>query len=77
MVADLEKLRAENASLSSQLKEATAKSQQGTGAFAKLEKEVQTEHDARVEAERTIANLREQLRAVARAVKDAGVSGSR
>jgi chromosome segregation ATPase len=77
LVADLEKLRAENASLSSQLKEAVAKSQQGSGTFAKLEREVQAERDARLEAERTIASLREQLRAVARAVKEAGVDPAR
>jgi hypothetical protein len=67
IVGDVDKLRAENAALAAQAKEATA-------ALAKVEKQLDAEHDARLEAERTAASLRDQLRAVARAVKAADVS---
>jgi chromosome segregation ATPase len=73
IIADIEKLRSDNATLSSQLKEASTKAQQASSAAAKLEKELTAERDARVDAEKTIASLREQLRAVAKAVKEAGV----
>lgn len=74
IVGDVDKLRAENAALAAQTKEAAAKAQQATAALAKAEKELEAEHDARLEAERTAASLRDQLRAVARAVKAADVS---
>jgi chromosome segregation ATPase len=73
IVADLEKLRSDNATLSSQLKEASTKAQQASSVATKLERELSAERDARVDAEKTIASLREQLRAVAKAVKEAGV----
>lgn len=73
IVADIEKLRSDNATLSSQLKEASTKAQQASSAAAKLEKDLATERAARGDAEKTIASLREQLRAVAKAVKEAGV----
>lgn len=73
IVADIEKLRSDNATLSSQLKEASTKAQQASSAAAKFEKDLAAERAARVDAEKTIISLREQLRAVAKAVKEAGV----
>ena len=73
IVADIEKLRSDNATLSSQLKDASTKAQQASAAAAKFEKDLAAERAARVDAEKTIASLREQLRAVAKAVKEAGV----
>lgn len=81
IVADMEKLRADNASLNTQVKELKAKSDNNAAAsVARLERELQAERAARAEAERTATSLRDQLRAVARAVNAAGVapeSGSR
>lgn len=74
VVAETEKLRAENAALTVQVKELKAKSNQNSAAVvARLEKELQAERAARAEAERTATALRDQLRAVARAVNAAAV----
>lgn len=73
-VAEIDKLRAENASLHSQLKEVAAKSQGATGSLARLERELKAEREARAEADRMVASLRDQLRAVARALSSAGVT---
>lgn len=82
MFADLEKLRAENAALTTQLKEASSGSKDvkatiakleselkvEKSAAAKLESELKAEKAARVQAEQSATKLREQLRVVASAV---------
>lgn len=75
--ADLDKVRAENATLSAELKEASASSKEAKEALAKLESELRYEKDARNDAEQTITKLRDQLRAVADAVAAAGLSFDR
>jgi phage tail protein X len=72
--ADLEKLRAENTALSADLREVAASSKEAKAALVKLERELDAEKDAHVQAEQTVTKLREQLRAVADAVAAAGLS---
>ena len=72
--ADIEKLRAENATLNAKLKDAASGSQDVKATFAKLEAELKSEKAGRAQAEQTTAKLREQLRTVAAAVSAAGLS---
>jgi nucleoid-associated protein YgaU len=72
--ADLDKLRADNAALSAELKETAASAKEAKAMLAKLEGELQFEKEARAQAEQTITKLSDQLRAVAEAVAAAGLS---
>jgi nucleoid-associated protein YgaU len=72
--ADVDKLRAENASLNAKLKDVASGSQDFKATLAKLEGDLKSEKTARVQAEQTAAKLREQLRAVAAAVSAPGLS---
>ena len=72
--SEVERVRQENAGLSSQLKTAVEQSDRARAATARLEADLRAEQKSRVEAEKTVMQLRDQLRAVARAVSAAGLS---
>ncbi len=72
--SEVERVRQENAGLSSQLKTAVEQADRARAATARLEADLRAEQKSRVEAEKSVAQLRDQLRAVARAVSAAGLS---
>ena len=72
--SEVERVRQENAGLSSQLKTAVEQSDRARAATARLEADLRAEQKSRAEAEKTVMQLRDQLRAVARAVSAAGLS---
>jgi len=72
--SEIERLRRENSGLSSNLRAAVEQADQARAGLARLEKEMRTEQKSRVEAEKMAAELRDQLRAVARALSAAGLS---
>jgi chromosome segregation ATPase len=72
--SEIDRVKQENAGLSSSLKAAVEQADQARATMARLEKEMRAEQRSRQEAEKTVAELREQLRAVARAVSAAGLS---
>ena len=72
--SEVERVRQENAGLSSNLKTAVEQADRARAATSRLEEDLRAEQKARAEAEKTVAQLREQLRAVARAVAAAGLS---
>lgn len=77
LFAELDRMRKENSSLSSNLKAAVEQSEQARANLARLETELRTERRSRSEAEHTVAQLRDQLRAVARALSSAGLSAEK
>ena len=72
--SEVERVRQENTGLSSQLKTAVEQSDRARAATARLEADLRAEQKSRAEAEKTVMQLRDQLRAVARAVSAAGLS---
>lgn len=72
--SEVERVRQENAGLSSQLKTAVEQADRARVATARLEADLRAEQKSRAEAEKSVAQLRDQLRAVARAVSPAGLS---
>lgn len=74
LFSEIERVRQENAGMSSNLKAAVAQSDQARAALTKLEAELRAEKKSRAEAEAAVSQLREQLRAVARALNAAGLS---
>ena len=72
--SEVERVRQENAGLSSQLKTAVEQADRARAATARLEADLRAEQKSRVEAEKSVAQLRDQVRAVARAVSAAGLS---
>ena len=63
--AEVEKLRAENATLNAKLRDVASGSQDAKATLAKLEAELKSEKSAHAQAEQTAVKLREQLRAAA------------
>ncbi len=72
--SEVERVRQENVGLSSQLKTAVEQADRARAAMARLEADLRAEQKSRAEAEKTVVQLRDQLRAVARAVSAAGLS---
>lgn len=72
--AETERVRQENASLASNLKLAVEQADATRAAMARLEQDLRAERKTSAELEKTVAQLREQLRAVARAVSAAGLN---
>jgi uncharacterized coiled-coil DUF342 family protein len=72
--SEVERVRQENAAMSSQLKTAVEQADRARAAIARLEADLRAEQKSRAEAEKTVVQLRDQLRAVARAVSAAGLS---
>ncbi len=77
LLADLERLRKENAGLSSNLKSAVEQADQARAAMARLETELRAEKRSHADAERVTAQLRDQLRAIAKALAAAGLSADK
>jgi hypothetical protein len=75
--AETDRVRQENAGLASNLKSAVEQADKGRAAAARAEEELRAERKARAELEKTVAQLREQLRAVARAVSAAGLNAEK
>ena len=73
-LAEIDKVRAEDAALKAQLKDAALQVQQTRTDFARLEVELRAEKASRAEAEQAAAKLRDQLHAIARALTTAGLS---
>ena len=63
--------------MSSQLKTAVEQADRARAAMARLEADLRAEQKSRAEAEKTVVQLRDQLRAVARAVSAAGLSADK
>lgn len=74
IVGEIERLRAENANLSSQLKEAVARADAALSALGRKEIEARDERLAREETDQAARILYDQLRAVARAVGTVGLN---
>ncbi len=74
LLAEMDRVRQENVALSSNLKAAVVQADEARAALGQLEKDLSAERKARLEAEKSIAQLRDQLRAVARAVSAAGLN---
>lgn len=72
--SEVERVRQENAGLSSNLKTAVEQADRARAAMVRLEEDLRSEQKSRAEAEKSVTQLREQLRAVARAVSAAGLS---
>jgi chromosome segregation ATPase len=71
---ETEKLRAENGTLSTQMTALTAQVREAQAQLEPLKAEVLAQKDSRERAEYDAAKLREQLRAIARALSAAGLS---
>ena len=74
LMAEMEKARTENASMSAALKDASTKSKEASTALAPIEDELRREKASRMQAEQTAGRLREQLRIIASALSDAGLN---
>ncbi len=72
--AETDRVRQENAGLASNLKSAVEQADKARAGMARMEDDLRAERKSRGELEKTVAQLREQLRAVARAVSAAGLS---
>ncbi|HUR60153.1 MAG TPA: LysM peptidoglycan-binding domain-containing protein [Opitutaceae bacterium] len=72
-LADIEKVRTENAEMGAQLKEAAAQLKEAQASVSRIEDELRSEKLARARAESSAAKLREQMRAIAEAVASAGL----
>jgi chromosome segregation ATPase len=74
LLADIERMRRENAGLNSDLKAALAQADQARNAMNRLEADLRAERKSRAEAEHTAAQLREQLRSIGKALTSAGLN---
>jgi chromosome segregation ATPase len=72
--AETERVRQENTALASNLKLAVEQAEKARAAMARLEQDLRAERRSNDELEKTVTQLRDQLRAVARAVSAAGLS---
>jgi nucleoid-associated protein YgaU len=73
-MAEMEKSRSESSALNTQLKEASRRADDAKAALTRLEVELRKERNARIDAEQAASKLREQLRAIGRAMASAGVN---
>jgi chromosome segregation ATPase len=74
LLADIERMRRENAGLNSDLKAALAQADQARNAMSRLESDLRAERKSRAEAEHAAAQLREQLRSIGKALTSAGLN---
>lgn len=74
IVTELERAKAERAEASAKLKDVSSRTDDSRATIARLERELKAEKEARLQAERSAAKVQEQLRAVAKALANAGLS---
>lgn len=74
VLAEMEKARSESAAAAARLKEVSSRTEDSRTTIARLERDLQAERRARDEAEQRADKLQEQLRTIAKALGDAGLS---
>lgn len=77
LITEVERLKRANAELGADLKAATEQARQAKVAFGRYEEDVRIEKRLRQESEANAAQLREQLRTIARAMASAGLSAEK
>jgi nucleoid-associated protein YgaU len=77
LLAEAERTRKGSATLSADLKAATEQVRQAKAALARVEEDLRVEKRLRLEAETNAGQLRDQLRTIARAMADAGLSADK
>jgi nucleoid-associated protein YgaU len=77
LLSEIERSRKGSAELGADLKAATEQVRQARAALARAEDDVRVEKRLRLEAEANAGQLREQLRTIARAMADAGLSAEK
>jgi hypothetical protein len=73
-LADIDRVRKDNAALNAQLKDALEQAQRAKAAAGEMENQLRAEKKSRLEADQLAAQLRDQLRTIARAVAGAGLN---
>lgn len=74
IVTELERAKAERADAAAKLKDVSSRTDDSRATIARLERELKAEKEARLQAERSAAKVQEQLRTVAKALANAGLS---
>ena len=77
LLTEVERLKKANAEMSADVKAAGEQARQAKAALARLEEDLRVERKLRLEAETNAGQLREQLRSIARAMTDAGLSADK